>query len=26
VLRVLQFNIRAARSESGYVDLPQIAA
>ncbi len=26
VLRVLQFNIRAARSGRGYVDLPQIAA
>ncbi len=26
VLRVLQFNIRAARSAGGYVDLPQIAA
>jgi len=26
VLRVLQFNIRAARSDGGYVDLPQIAA
>ena len=26
VLRVLQFNIRAARSGGGYVDLPQIAA
>ncbi len=26
VLRVLQFNIRAARSESGRVDLPEIAA